>query len=176
MEGGLDPQKGFKQREPELEIPPLQSEGVQFEATFSKPMVFELTYTVGPSSQPSFTKPPHIKTSPHQAPHAPDHAPWMDLSTQISSLGTRIEGLVIVSDTRFYSIEDRMDEYQTSFTSQFEYLQQIFERMEDRMDQQQATFDHLQQRIERIESRQESQHEEMMAYLRSVFPPPPFQP
>ena len=45
-----------------------------------------------------------------------------------------MEGLVIVSDTRFYSIEDRMDEYQTSFTSQFEYLQQIFERMEDRMD------------------------------------------
>ena len=45
-----------------------------------------------------------------------------------------------------------------------------------RMDQQQATFDHLQQRIDRIESRQESQYEEMMAYLRSVFPPPPPQP
>ncbi|RVX10821.1 Retrovirus-related Pol polyprotein from transposon RE1 [Vitis vinifera] len=28
----------------------------------------------------------------------------------------------------------------------------------------------------RLESRQESQHEEMMAYLRSVFPPPPPQP
>ena len=69
-----------------------------------------------------------------------------------------------------------MDEYQTSFTSQFEYLQQIFERMEDRMDQQQATFDHLQQRIERIESCQESQHEEMMAYLRFVFPLSPPQP
>ncbi|RVX23494.1 hypothetical protein CK203_000341 [Vitis vinifera] len=41
---------------------------------------------------------------------------------------------------------------------------------------QQAAFEHLQQRIERIESRQESQHEEMMAYLRSVFPPPPPQP
>ena len=69
-----------------------------------------------------------------------------------------------------------MDQYQTSFTSQFEYLQQRFERMEDRMDQQQAAFNHLQQRIERIESRQESQHEEMMAYLRSVFPPSPPQP
>ena len=44
------------------------------------------------------------------------------------------------------------------------------------MDQQQATFDHLWQRIDRIESRQESQHEEMMTYLRSVFPPPPPQP
>ncbi|KAL6343931.1 hypothetical protein AAG906_027703 [Vitis piasezkii] len=26
-----------------------------------------------------------------QAPHAPDHAPWMDVSAQISSLGTRME-------------------------------------------------------------------------------------
>ena len=69
-----------------------------------------------------------------------------------------------------------MDQYQTSFTSQFEYLQQRFEHMEDRMDLQQAAFDHLQQRIERIESHQESQHEEMMAYLHSVFPPPPHQP
>ena len=41
------------------------------------------------------------------------------------------------------------------------------------MDQQQATFDHLEQRMDRIESRQASQHEEMMAYLRSVSPPPP---
>ena len=87
-----------------------------------------------PFSQLLFTEPTHTEISSHQASHAPNHAPWMDLSTQISSLGTRMEGLVIVSDTRFYSIEDRMDEYQTSFTSQFEYLQQIFERMEDRMD------------------------------------------
>ena len=43
------------------------------------------------------------------------------------------------------------------------------------MNLQQAAFDHLQQRIKRIESRQESQHEEMMAYLRSMFPPPPSQ-
>ena len=64
-----------------------------------------------------------------------------------------MEELAVVSDTRFYSMEDRMDQYQTDFTSQFEYLQQRFERMEDHMDQQQATFDHLQYRIERIESR-----------------------
>ncbi|KAL6332396.1 hypothetical protein AAG906_004971 [Vitis piasezkii] len=36
----------------------------------------------------------------------------------------------------------------------------------------QTIFEHLQQSIERIESRQESQHEEMMAYLCFVFPPP----
>ena len=52
-------------------------------------------------------------------------------------------------------MEDRIDQYQVGFTSQFE---------------------HLVERIERLESRQESQHEEMMAYLRSVFPPPPPQP
>ena len=46
-----------------------------------------------------------------------------------------MEELAIVSDTRFYSMEDLMDQYQTGFTSQFEYLQQRFERMKDRMDQ-----------------------------------------
>ena len=176
MEGGVDPQKDFEQRELELDIPPLQSKGVQFEATFPEPMIFESTYTVGPSSQPSFTEPPQVETPPDQAPHIPNHAPQMDLSSQISSLGTRMEELAVVSNTRFYSIEDRMDQYQTSFISQFEYQQQRFERMEDRMDQQQADFEHLHQRIECIESRLESQHEEMMAYLRSVFPPSSPQP
>ena len=47
----------------------------------------------------------------------------MDLFTQISSLGTHMEELVVVSDTRFYSMEDRMDQYQAIFTSYFEYLQ-----------------------------------------------------
>ena len=181
MENGVDPQRGFQQREPELDILSLQSEDIQFEATFSESMMFEMTmfkptYTTGPSSQPSFTKPPHIEISPHQAPHVPDHAPWMDLSTQISFLGTHMEKLVVVSDTRFYSMEDCMNQYHIDFTSQFEYLQQGFERMKASMDQHHAAFEHLQQRIERIEGRQESQHEEMMAYLCSVFPSPPHQP
>ena len=67
----------------------------------------------------------------------------MDLSAQISSLGTRMEEFIVVSDTRFYSIEDRMDQYQVGFTSQFEYLQLRFERMDDRMDQHQVVFEHL---------------------------------
>ena len=191
MEGGVDHQRGFQQKKPELDIPPLQSKGVQFEATFSKPMMSELTYTAGPSSQPSFTKPPYIEIPPHQATHALDHEPWMDLYAQISSLGTCMEELAVVSETQFYSMKDHMDQYQIGFTSQFEYLQQRFQCMEDRMDQQQASFtsrfeslealidqhqaafEHLQQRIERIEGHLESHHEEIMAYLRSVFPPPP---
>ena len=80
MDSGVDPQRGFQQREPELDIPPLQSEGVQFEATFQEPMMSKPTYTAGLSSQPSFTKSSHTKTPPYQAPHAHDHAPWMDLS------------------------------------------------------------------------------------------------
>ena len=80
-------------------------------------MMSELTYTAGPSSQSSFTEPLHTETSPHQAPDIPDHVPWMDLSTQISSLNTRMEELAVVSDTQFYSMEDRMDQYQTDFTS-----------------------------------------------------------
>ena len=180
MEGEVYPQSGFQQKKTELNIPPLQSEGVQFEATFFESMMSDSTYTAGSSSQPSFTEPPHIEIPPHQAPHTPDHASWMDLSTQINFLGTCMEELAVVSDTWFYSMEDRMDQYQVGFTSQFEHLQQRFECLENRMDQHQAgvtsQFEHLQWRIERIEDRLESQHEEMMAYLHSVFPPPPHRP
>ena len=73
MEDRLDPWRNFKQRGPELDIPPPhQSEGIHVEATFSEPMMTESSFIAGPSSQPSFTKPPS------QAPHVPDHAPWMD--------------------------------------------------------------------------------------------------
>ncbi|KAL6341422.1 hypothetical protein AAG906_032541 [Vitis piasezkii] len=122
---------------------------------------------------PELDIPPPPQSKGIHAPHAPDHAPWMDVSTQISSLGTRMEELALVHDSRFYSMEEHMDQYQTGVTSRFDHFQQRFERIEERMDQQQATFEHLQQSIDRIESRQASQHEEMMAYLRSVFPPPP---
>ena len=95
--------------------------------------MFEPTYTERPSTQPSFIEPP-------QEPLTPDHAPWMDLSAHISSLSTHMEELAIVSDSRFYSMENRMDQYQVSFTSQFEHLQQRFEHLEGRMDQHQAGF------------------------------------
>ncbi|KAL6331671.1 hypothetical protein AAG906_014321 [Vitis piasezkii] len=108
-------------------------------------MISEPAYTAGPSE-------PYDADIPFQPPHTPDHAPWMDLSAQIISLGTRMEELAVVNDTRFHSMEDRIDEYQTDFTSQFEHLDQRLGHLEERMDQ---------------------QHEEMMAYLRSVFPPPP---
>ena len=55
-----------------------------------------------------------------------------------------MEELAVGSDTQFYSMEDRMDQYQIGFTSQFEHFQQRFEHIEERMDQQQATFKHLQ--------------------------------
>ena len=164
MEGGVDSQSGYQQKESKLDIPPLQSKGVQFEATFSEPMLSEPIYTENPFTQlsftepsfgPAFTKPPHTEIPPPQAPLVLDHAPWMDLSARISSLGTHMEELVVVSDTQFYSMEDHMDQYQAAFIPQFEYLQQWIERIEDRL---------------------ESQHEEMMAYLHSVFPPSPPQP
>ena len=164
IEGGVDPQSGYQQREPKLGIPLLQSESLQLEATFSESMLSKPTFTAGPSIQPSFTepssrlaltKPPQTEIPPPQAPLAPNHAPQIDLSAQISSLGTRMEKLAMVGDTHFYSMEDRMDQYQDGFTSQFEYLQQ---------------------RIEHIEDCMEYQHEEMMVYLHSMFPPPPPQP
>ena len=63
-------------------------------------------------------------------------------------------------------MENRMDQYQAGFISSFESL-------EARMDQQQVAIELLHQRIECTESHQQ---EEMMAYLRFVFPPPPPQP
>ena len=133
MEGGVHPQTDFDHREPEFDIPPRQSEGGHIDPTISDAMMTKTGYTAGPSGQPSFTEPHYTHTSPGQAPHAPEHAPWMELSAQISSLGTRIE---------------------------------------ERMDQQQATYEHILQRLDR----QERQHEELMAYLRAVFPPPPDAP
>ncbi|KAL6337932.1 hypothetical protein AAG906_005397 [Vitis piasezkii] len=98
MEGRLDPQRDFEQRGSELDIPlPPQSEDIHFKATFSEPMMTEPSYTLSHTEIPS------------QAPHALDHAPWMDLSTQISSLRTRMEEFIVVSDTQFYSMEDRID-------------------------------------------------------------------
>ena len=74
MDGRLDPQRDFEQRGPKLDIPPPpQSEGIHFEATFSEPRMTESSYTVRPSSQPSFTEIPHAEI-PSQAPHALDHA------------------------------------------------------------------------------------------------------
>ena len=116
MEGRLDPQRDFNHRETEFDIPPQHSKGGQLGATLSESMMSEPVYTARPSSQPSSIEPPHAQTSAHQAPYASDHAPLIDLAAQISSLGTRMEELAIVSDMRFYSMEDRMDHYQTGFT------------------------------------------------------------
>ena len=95
-------------------------------------MMIEPSFTKGPFTQPLYTKPiffgpaysepTSIKVPPPQAPFAPNHAPWMDLSTQISSLSTHMEELSMINDTRFYSTEDQMDQYQSGFTSQFKYL------------------------------------------------------
>ena len=82
----------------------------------------EPSYIAGPSSHPSFTELPHTEI-PSQAPHAPDHAPLMDVSAQISFLGTRMEELALVHDSRFYSMEEHMDQYQTGVTSQFDHFQ-----------------------------------------------------
>ena len=87
-----------------------------------------------------------------------------------------MEKLALVHDSCFYSMKEHMDRYQTRVNSRFDHFQQRFECIEERMDQQQATFEHLQQSIDRIKSPQVSQHEKMMAYLRSMFPPPLPQP
>ena len=83
--------------------------------------MFESTYTAGPSTQPSFIDssfgPGFTEIPPPQEPLASDHTSWMNISAQISPLGSRMEELVVVSDTQFNSMEDRMDQYQASFTS-----------------------------------------------------------
>ena len=148
-QGGLDPQSGHQQRGPELDIPSLQTKipsqtgSVQFESTFSKSIMTQPTFIDGPStkplytessfSRPAFIEPTYIEIPQPQAPYTLNYAPWMDLSTQIIFLGTCMEELVVVNDTRFYSMEDMMDQYQTRFTSQFEYLQQMIDCIKDCM-------------------------------------------
>ncbi|RVW44610.1 hypothetical protein CK203_110055 [Vitis vinifera] len=99
--GRVGPSEWLSAEKAELEYLPLQTESVQFEATFSEPMLSESTFIEVSSTQPSyiepffgpaFTKPTHIDIPPPHAPLAPDHALWMNLSTQISSLGTRHGG------------------------------------------------------------------------------------
>ena len=49
IKDGLDPQRDFEQRGPELDIPyPPQSEGIHVEATFSELMMTESFYTARP--------------------------------------------------------------------------------------------------------------------------------
>lgn len=96
-------------------------------------MMTEIAFTKGPSIQPSYTelaffkpaysKPTYTKEPPPYALLTPDHAPWMDLSAQVSLVSTSMEELVVIKDIRFYFMEDRMDQYQSSFPSQLEYLQ-----------------------------------------------------
>ncbi|RVW80949.1 hypothetical protein CK203_037353 [Vitis vinifera] len=96
-------------------------------------MMAEPSYTSGLSSQPSFIEFPHTEI-PSQAPQAPNHAFWMDVSAQINSLGTRMEEFALVHDTCFYSMEKRIDQYQTGFTSRFQHFRRRFERIDERMD------------------------------------------
>ncbi|RVW19845.1 hypothetical protein CK203_116338 [Vitis vinifera] len=134
MEDGLDPQRDFEQRGPELDIPPPPH----------RTIISAIIYRASSHKLPS------------QAPHVLDHAPWMDVSAQISSLGTHIEELTLVHDTHFYSMVEHID--QGAYGSAAGYIRAS------------------QQSIDHIESRQASQHEEMMAYLRSMFPLPPPRP
>ena len=61
-----------------------------------------------------------------QASLTPDHASWMDLSALISSLGTRMEELVVISDTRFYSIECIEDRLERQNGEMMTYLCSMF--------------------------------------------------
>ena len=74
-------------------------------------MMTEPNFTERPSTQASFIEPTYTEIPASQAPPTPDHALWMDLFAQISSLGTHMEELTVVSDTQFYFMEDKIDQY-----------------------------------------------------------------
>ncbi|KAL6340086.1 hypothetical protein AAG906_038921 [Vitis piasezkii] len=93
------------------ERPPAQARGqgqAYPKATFFEPMLSKPTYTTGPFFQPSFTVLSHTEIPFHQAPHAPDRAPWMDLSTQINSLGTHMEEFAVQQAT-FKHLQQRIE-------------------------------------------------------------------
>ena len=126
MEGGVHPQTDFDHREPEFDIPPCQSEGGHIDPTISDAMMTETGYTAAPSGQPSFTKPHYTHTSPGQAPDAPEHAPWMELSAQISSLGTRIEERMDQQQATHEHILQRLDRQERQHEELMAYLRAVF--------------------------------------------------
>lgn len=71
------------------------------EGSFTQPANTKLSY-----SQPACTEIPQI-----YAPPTSEHAPWVDLLAQISSLRPFMKELVVIGDRRFYSMEDCMDRY-----------------------------------------------------------------
>nr|CAN70899.1 hypothetical protein VITISV_022769 [Vitis vinifera] len=88
--------------EEETEIREIEGRGLSTQPSYIEPSCSGL----------AFTEPTHTEILPPQAFLASDYAPWIDLSAQISSLGTHMKKFVVVSDTRFYSMENRMDQYQ----------------------------------------------------------------
>ncbi|RVW38981.1 hypothetical protein CK203_100079 [Vitis vinifera] len=125
MEGGVHPETNFDHREPEFDIPPRQSEGGHIDPTISDAMMTETGYTAGPSGQPSFTEPHHTHTSPGQAPDAPEHAPWMELSAQITSLGTRIEERMDQQQATHEHILQRLDRQERQHEELMAYLRAV---------------------------------------------------
>ncbi|RVW88788.1 hypothetical protein CK203_034727 [Vitis vinifera] len=125
MEGGVHPQTDFEHREPKFDIPPRQSEGGHIDPTISDAVMTETGYTAGPSGQPSFTEPHYTHTSPGQAPDAAAHAPWMELSAQITSLGTRIEERMDQQQATHEHILQRLDRQERQHEELMAYLRAV---------------------------------------------------
>lgn len=66
----------------------------------------------------------------------------MDLFAHINSLGICMEELSMISDTWFYSTEDRMDQYQSGFRSQYEQLFTQIAHIFARQDQIESCLEH----------------------------------
>ena len=89
-------------------------------------MMTKTGYTAGPSGQPSFTEPHYTHTSPGQAPDAAAHAPWMELSAQITSLGTRIEERMDQQQATHEHILQRLDRQERQHEELMAYLRAVF--------------------------------------------------
>ena len=126
MEGGVHPQTDFKHREAEFDIPPRQTEGGHIDPTISDAVMTETGYTAGPSGQPSFTEPHYTHTSPGQAPDAAAHEHWMELSAQITSLGTRIEERMDQQQATHEHILQRLDRQERQHEELMAYLRAVF--------------------------------------------------
>ena len=80
-----------------------------------------------------------------EVPPIVDESPLYEVRAHINLLASHIEELVAVEDSRFSSIEARIDSYEMRLTFQYEKLQQRVNQFEERV----------------------------MGFLESVFPPPP---
>ena len=68
-----------------------------------------------------------------EVPQVVDESPLYEVGAHISLLASRIEELAVMEDSRFSSVEARIDSYEMCLTSRYDQLQQRVKQFEERV-------------------------------------------